>query len=61
MQHSLRILSYSLFRFVRFLDSFNIPIITFVDVPGFLPGTDQVFACIPPNRRMNVMSLEVRW
>ena len=29
-------------RFVRFLDAFNIPIITFVDVPGFLPGTDQV-------------------
>ena len=29
-------------RFVRFLDSFNIPIITFVDVPGFLPGTVQV-------------------
>lgn len=28
-------------RFVRFLDSFNIPIITFVDVPGFLPGVDQ--------------------
>lgn len=28
-------------RFVRFLDSFNIPIITFVDVPGFLPGTVQ--------------------
>ena len=28
-------------RFVRFLDCFNIPIITFVDVPGFLPGTDQ--------------------
>lgn len=28
-------------RFVRFLDSYNIPIITFVDVPGFLPGTDQ--------------------
>lgn len=28
-------------RFVRFLDSFNIPIVTFVDVPGFLPGTDQ--------------------
>jgi propionyl-CoA carboxylase beta chain len=28
-------------RFVRFLDAFNIPIITFVDVPGFLPGTDQ--------------------
>jgi len=28
-------------RFVRFCDSFNIPLITFVDVPGFLPGTDQ--------------------
>jgi hypothetical protein len=28
-------------RFIRFCDSFNIPIITFVDVPGFLPGTHQ--------------------
>ncbi len=28
-------------RFVRFCDCFNIPIVTFVDVPGFLPGTDQ--------------------
>jgi propionyl-CoA carboxylase beta chain len=28
-------------RFVRFCDSFNIPLVTFVDVPGFLPGTDQ--------------------
>lgn len=28
-------------RFVRFLDAFNIPIITFVDVPGFLPGLQQ--------------------
>ncbi len=28
-------------RFVRFCDSFNIPLITFVDVPGFLPGTGQ--------------------
>ena len=28
-------------RFIRFCDSFNIPILTFVDVPGFLPGTDQ--------------------
>jgi acetyl-CoA carboxylase carboxyltransferase component len=28
-------------RFVRFCDCFNIPIITFVDVPGFLPGTKQ--------------------
>lgn len=33
-------------RFVRFCDSFNIPIITFVDVPGFLPGTDQEHAGI---------------
>jgi propionyl-CoA carboxylase beta chain len=30
-------------RFVRFCDAFNIPIITFVDVPGFLPGTYQEF------------------
>ncbi|WP_432476968.1 acyl-CoA carboxylase subunit beta [Nocardioides sp. GXQ0305] len=28
-------------RFVRFCDCFNIPVLTFVDVPGFLPGTDQ--------------------
>ncbi|MFW9924003.1 MAG: acyl-CoA carboxylase subunit beta [Candidatus Thorarchaeota archaeon] len=28
-------------RFIRFCDSFNIPIISFVDVPGFLPGLDQ--------------------
>ena len=28
-------------RFVRFCDAFNIPLITFVDVPGFLPGSDQ--------------------
>ena len=28
-------------RFVRFCDAFNLPLITFVDVPGFLPGTDQ--------------------
>src|SRR5699024_721603 len=28
-------------RFVRFCDSFNIPVLTFVDVPGFMPGTDQ--------------------
>lgn len=27
-------------RFVRFCDAFNIPVVTFVDVPGFLPGTD---------------------
>ncbi len=28
-------------RFVRFCDAFSIPLVTFVDVPGFLPGTDQ--------------------
>jgi len=28
-------------RFVRFCDSFNIPLVTFLDSPGFLPGTDQ--------------------
>jgi len=28
-------------RFIRFCDAFNIPIITFVDVPGYLPGTEQ--------------------
>jgi len=28
-------------RFIRFCDCFNIPVVTFVDVPGFLPGTDQ--------------------
>ncbi|MDG5775020.1 acyl-CoA carboxylase subunit beta [Haloarculaceae archaeon H-GB2-1] len=28
-------------RFVRFCDAFNIPVVTFVDVPGFMPGTDQ--------------------
>jgi propionyl-CoA carboxylase beta chain len=30
-------------RFVRFCDCFNVPLVTFVDVPGFLPGTDQEF------------------
>jgi propionyl-CoA carboxylase beta chain len=30
-------------RFVRFCNAFNIPIVTFVDVPGFLPGTDQEY------------------
>jgi propionyl-CoA carboxylase beta chain len=33
-------------RFVRFLDCFNIPIVTFVDVPGFLPGTAQEYGGI---------------
>jgi acetyl-CoA carboxylase carboxyltransferase component len=30
-------------RFVRFCDAFNVPILTFVDVPGFLPGTQQEY------------------
>jgi propionyl-CoA carboxylase beta chain len=33
-------------RFVRFCDAFNVPIVTFVDVPGFLPGTAQEFGGI---------------
>jgi propionyl-CoA carboxylase beta chain len=33
-------------RFVRFCDAFDIPIVTFVDVPGFLPGTAQEFGGI---------------
>jgi propionyl-CoA carboxylase beta chain len=33
-------------RFVRFLDAFNIPIVTLVDVPGFLPGTNQEYGGI---------------
>jgi len=30
-------------RFIRFCDAFNIPLVSFVDVPGFLPGTEQEF------------------
>ncbi|HIG87187.1 MAG TPA: acyl-CoA carboxylase subunit beta [Planctomycetes bacterium] len=33
-------------RFIRFCDAFNIPIVTFEDVPGFLPGTSQEYAGI---------------
>ncbi|MET8337694.1 acyl-CoA carboxylase subunit beta [Streptosporangium canum] len=33
-------------RFVRFCDAFSIPLVTLVDVPGFLPGTDQEYAGI---------------
>ncbi len=36
-------------RFVRFCDAFNIPIMVFVDVPGFLPGTDQEWNAIITN------------
>jgi propionyl-CoA carboxylase beta chain len=33
-------------RFVRFCDCFNVPLVTFVDVPGFLPGSDQEYGGI---------------
>ena len=33
-------------RFIRFCDCFNIPLITFEDVPGFLPGTEQEYGGI---------------
>jgi propionyl-CoA carboxylase beta chain len=36
-------------RFVRFCDAFNIPLLVFVDVPGFLPGTDQEWNAIITN------------
>ena len=36
-------------RFVRFCDCFNIPLLTLVDVPGFLPGTDQEWHAIITN------------
>jgi len=36
-------------RFIRFCDAFNIPLITFEDVPGFLPGTDQEWGGIITN------------
>ena len=45
-------------RFVRFCDCFNIPIVTLVDVPGFLPGTAQEYGGIIKTRRQ--ASLRVR-
>ncbi len=33
-------------RFIRFCDAFNIPVLTLIDVPGFLPGTDQEYGGI---------------
>ena len=38
-------------RFVRFCDAFNIPLVTFEDVPGFLPGTVQEVGRHHPPRR----------
>uniref|UniRef100_A0A671T079 Propionyl-CoA carboxylase beta chain, mitochondrial n=1 Tax=Sinocyclocheilus anshuiensis TaxID=1608454 RepID=A0A671T079_9TELE len=43
-------------RFVRFCDAFNIPIITFVDVPGFLPGSTEASSDTEPNCAYDVMS-----
>ncbi len=39
-----RVASQKAARFVRFCDAFNIPLVTLVDVPGFLPGTEQEYA-----------------
>ena len=36
-------------RFIRFCDCFNIPVVTFVDVPGFLPGTVQEYGGVIRN------------
>lgn len=36
-------------RFVRFCDAFNIPLVTLVDVPGFLPGTQQEYGAVIAN------------
>ena len=36
-------------RFVRFCDAFNIPLVTLVDVPGFLPGTQQEYGAVITN------------
>ena len=44
-------------RFVRFCDCFNIPIVTFVDVPGFLPGTAQEYGGIIAPRRQTVVRI----
>ena len=35
-------------RFVRFCDAFNVPLLTFVDVPGFLPGASQEWGDYSP-------------
>ena len=50
-------------RFVRFCDAFNIPLVTFEDVPGFLPGTGQEHGgIIPPDDQCggNVIGREWR-
>ena len=45
-------------RFVRFCDAFNIPILTFVDVPGFLPGASQEWAGLSDTVRSFCMHLQ---
>jgi len=47
-------------RFVRFCDCFNIPVVTFVDVPGFLPGTAQEFGGVIRNGAKSSMPLPRR-
>ena len=44
-------------RFIRFCDAFNIPLVTFEDVPGFLPGTDQELRRHHPARRQAALRL----
>jgi len=44
-------------RFVRFCDCFNIPIVTLVDVPGFLPGTAQEYGGLIKTRRQASLRL----
>ena len=44
-------------RFVQTCDAFNIPLVTLVDVPGFLPGTDQEHGGIDPARREAALRL----
>ena len=38
-------------RFIRFCDAFNIPLLTFIDLPGYMPGTQQEWAGHPPRRQ----------
>ncbi len=44
-------------RFVRTCDAFNLPLVTFVDVPGFMPGTDQEYGGHHPPRRQAALRL----
>ena len=47
-------------RFVRFCDCFSIPLVTFVDVPGFLPGTAQEYGGLHQARRQASLRLSPR-